>query len=749
MVTEAEVIRQFLDLQYGQDKGTAWISVGSGADAVRTFSDNPFQWPEQAEEVVSFIVAQNEAGYNVWYAAHLSYSKAPKPTGQGRAMSMSVKRRRLHVDIDRVLTDQDAAKIRDLDAWVVYSGSPGHVHAYIELNHSVDVATYHRLEDLLVAYFDSDRAVCRDNGLLRIPGTVNRMSAKKSHAPAMVTWDGVVSKTRWNPKDLFEALPAELQAEVKPAVDHGADTIEMQALNIPKSVMDVLMNPTEDRSTKTAQIVNACKASGLSLGETLFCLMADKDQVARYTEKGAGFMYKEIRKLYGTADEYNPQIADRKADDILRTQDYLQPPVETPQHIETPRVLSDAERDQLDNEILMGMEFAERVIEQAAPILSPQEQLEAAQKERGETWAAMDFDSILDGSYVPVMPTMFNLSDQKTSLIYPGLTHSFYGEPGSGKSLIAQLECINQIKAGKDVLYVDFEDGMDGVISRMVEFGGNNPEFKALLKKHLTYVRPREAFDRDLAQWRDILSRQFALCILDGVTESMAFTNHEMNDNSDIAKWFALLPDDIRHNTGAAVIIIDHVTKSRDGRGRMAIGGQHKLAAISGATFTVESDPHSSIGRGKRGSIILRMAKDRPGYLAQDIGPKRASDGTQEACRVTVDSTNTAFGMDPTYSFDPHVPEQSEEEKDFGLKRGIVDQVRNRPGIKKGDMADNLRAARHKFTNVLFDRTLKGLIEDGYVSVTVGASNAHQHSVGERNFDDDHRTPGDSTGTGN
>ncbi|WP_160518054.1 hypothetical protein, partial [Escherichia coli] len=76
-----------------------------------------------------------------------------------------------------------------------------------------------------------------DNGLLRIPGTVNRMSAKKSHAPAMVTWDGVVSKTRWNPKDLFEALPAELQAEVKPAVDHGGDTIEMQALNIPKSVM--------------------------------------------------------------------------------------------------------------------------------------------------------------------------------------------------------------------------------------------------------------------------------------------------------------------------------------------------------------------------------------------------------------------------------------------------------------------------------------------------------------------------------
>lgn len=731
MLTEAEVIRQFLDLQYGQDKGTAWISVGSGADAVRTFSDNPFQWPEQAQEVVEFIVAQNEAGYNVWYAAHLSYSKAPKPTGQGRAMSMSVKRRRLHVDIDRVLTDQDAAKIRDLDAWVVYSGSPGHVHAYIELNHSVDVATYHRLEDLLVAYFDSDRAVCRDNGLLRIPGTVNRMSAKKSHAPAMVTWDGVVSKTRWNPKDLFEALPAELQAEVKPAVDHGAETIEMQALNIPKSVMDVLMNQTEDRSTKTAQIVNACKASGLSLGETLFCLMADKDQVARYTEKGAGFMYKEIRKLYGTADEYNPQIADRKADDILRTQDYLQPPVETPEHIETPRVLSDAERDQLDNEILMGMEFAERVIEQAAPILSPQEQLaEAIAK---DSWGFMDYEDILNGTFIPVTPTMFTLTDG-TSLVYPGLTHSFYGEPSSGKSLLAQLLCIERLRAGEDVLYVDFEDDKAGVITRLIEFGGGEhpEEFKNLLRAHFKYVRPRDMFKQENPYWQDILSRRFALCVLDGVTESMSLTGHEMNDNSDVATWFRLLPNDICDRTGAAVVIIDHVTKSQDGRGRMAIGGQHKLAAITGAAYTVEPDFRTQIGRGKRGEVVMRMAKDRPGFLSQDLGEKRASDRTQEACRVVIDSTDTPMGLPPRFMFNPHQPEPTEDQKESGLKRGIFNAVVNRPGIGKTDLVRNVTTLKlHVRGGTTVRAMVDQMIDDGHLVETVGAHNSRAITPGE------------------
>ena len=58
VVTEAEVIRQFLDLQYGTDKGTAWISVGGGAKTEKTFSENPFQWPEQAQDVVDFVVAR-------------------------------------------------------------------------------------------------------------------------------------------------------------------------------------------------------------------------------------------------------------------------------------------------------------------------------------------------------------------------------------------------------------------------------------------------------------------------------------------------------------------------------------------------------------------------------------------------------------------------------------------------------------------------------------------------------------------
>lgn len=698
MVTEAEVIRQFLDLQYGTDKGTAWISVGGGAKTEKTFSENPFQWPEQAQDVVDFVVAKNEAGYNVWFAAHLSYSKkrSGPEGGQGRAKGMSVKRRRLHVDIDRVLTDQDAAKIRDLDAWVVYSGSPGHVHAYVELDASVDVGTYHRLEDLLVVHFDSDTAVCRDNGLLRIPGTINQMSAKKTHAPAKVTWDGRVTQTKWTPSQIEALIGVETVERVAAKqndIDFGAGEITPEPVNIPKPVMDILMTAFDDRSGKTAPVVNTCKANGLSIEQTLFCLLADPGQKQRYSEKGSAFMYRELRKLYGTADQYNSAEAeDRKADDILKTEQYRH--VENVEQLryQEPRQLTEQEQDDEDTRILMGMARAQQQYEQQSQqqtqpgVLSAEEQLQQEQGKLWESWDAMNYEDVLDGSYTPTMPTMFTLTTD-TSLVYPGLIHSFFGEPGSAKSLLAQFECINQIKLGKDVLYVDFEDNKGTVISRFLEFGGNNEEFKNLLRQHLTYVRPRSTYKEGNPKWEALLSKPFDLCILDGVTESMVLTNHELNDNTDVAKWWGIMPDAINHKTGATVIMIDHVTKSREGNSRMALGGGHKLAAITGAAYVIEQDSNSAVGRGARGVVVMRLSKDRPGYVSGQLGAKK--NGLQEAARVVIDST----GPSPVVTFGPHQHEMTEQQKIKSLPRLIFDYVAHNPGFSKTALKAGLKQA--------------------------------------------------------
>ncbi|MBP2523572.1 MULTISPECIES: AAA family ATPase [unclassified Rhodococcus (in: high G+C Gram-positive bacteria)] len=290
---DREQIRRFLELQYGTDKGTVWI----GAGTKQNHAEVPFLWPEQVEEIVEYVATTNEAGHEVWYAAHLSYSKAPKPEGQGRAVKMSVKRRRLHFDIDRALTAEDTAKLTELQAWLVYSGTPGHVHAYIELNRSVDVATYHKFEDWLVTYFGSDTAVCRDNGLLRIPGTINCKPGAGS-----VTWDGTVSEYRWVPEELAVHIGLDLSVvpQATAQVASSAPIVAAPVSQVPQAIQYVLDNPklkrdgTWDRSAMLATIVNAAASAGLTIAQTLGIALSRTELAS----KGENWIRTDVPRLW-------------------------------------------------------------------------------------------------------------------------------------------------------------------------------------------------------------------------------------------------------------------------------------------------------------------------------------------------------------------------------------------------------------------------------------------------------------------
>ncbi|MDV6302673.1 bifunctional DNA primase/polymerase [Rhodococcus cerastii] len=253
----------------------------------------------------------------------------------------------------------------------------------------------------------------------------------------------------------------------------------------------------------------------------------------------------------------------------------------------------------------------------------------------GSSWAPVDLASVLDGEFVPVVPTMLTRSDG-VSLIYPGLTHSFHGEPESGKSLVLQSETVTRIMAGERVLYLDFESSQDQVINRLREFGASD----AAILANLTYVRPFEPFNAQSPHWTALLGTRYTLAVLDGVTEAMSLSGRELIDNGSVAHFLRELPDAIARATGAAVAMIDHVVKSKDGRGRGAIGGQHKLAGLSGASYTVE--PISPIMPGKRGELSIRIGKDREGQVRPHCGKWTSTDRTQEAARVIVDSTGTS-----------------------------------------------------------------------------------------------------------
>lgn len=250
------------------------------------------------------------------------------------------------------------------------------------------------------------------------------------------------------------------------------------------------------------------------------------------------------------------------------------------------------------------------------------------------SWHPVDLSTYLDGTHKPAVPTLLARTDG-VCLLYPGLIHSLHGESESGKSLVAQYLAAQQIMAGNDVLFIDFESDAATVTERLLMLGATSQA----IKDHFHYIRP-EVDPRasvELPAWHAMLGRSYVLAVIDGVTDSLGVFGYSTKDNDEVAAWMRVLPKNIANRTGAAVAVIDHVTKDNDSRGRFAIGAQAKMSGLTGAGYTVEVA--EALGRGLRGVIVLRVGKDRPGHVRGQSGPMRKSDRTQEAARITVDST--------------------------------------------------------------------------------------------------------------
>ena len=284
------------------------------------------------------------------------------------------------------------------------------------------------------------------------------------------------------------------------------------------------------------------------------------------------------------------------------------------------------------------------------------------------SWEPIDADEILNGTLERPTPRLLARTDGP-ALLYPGKTHTIFGESESGKSWVAQYVAVETLTNGGRVLYVDFESDAIDVFDRLQTIGASKDRLRA---PHFAYVRPdasplafreQEAFARLLAQtWNYI--------VLDGVTEALNLHGKSSLDNDEITQWMRAVPRRFSRETGAAVVLVDHVVKSSENRGRFPIGGQAKMAAIDGAAFLVE--PVSAIGPGLDGHLTVRVTKDRPGVVRSHAGGWRKTDRTQEAARVRIDSSgdSTHISVEP-----PQRNEITEDEKHELMHRKFMEKV--------------------------------------------------------------------------
>jgi hypothetical protein len=321
------------------------------------------------------------------------------------------------------------------------------------------------------------------------------------------------------------------------------------------------------------------------------------------------------------------------------------------------------------------------------------------QPQDAPSWSPVDLTDLLEGKRELLQPTLFERTDGQC-LVYPGMTHSFHGESESGKSLVIQAECVRLMNDGEDVLYVDFDSDAASVVARLREFGADPQAIADHFHYRQPEVRPDSAEER--GAWEEMLSASYTLAVIDGVTDALGTYGYSLKDNDEVARWIRTVPRQIAVRTGAAVVLIDHVTKETSTRNRWAIGGQAKMAGLTGAAYTVEVV--APLGHGLRGEVVLKVAKDRPGSVRPHCGPFFKKDRTQEAARVVVDSTVSP----PVVTIGaPRAPSDEEPlaEKAFrptNLMQRISEEIEQRPAQLTKNQAVRQAGGRKETTLAAF-----------------------------------------------
>ena len=220
-------------------------------------------------------------------------------------------------------------------------------------------------------------------------------------------------------------------------------------------------------------------------------------------------------------------------------------------------------------------------------------------------WAKVDLAPVLQGADIDRPPEVCARTDG-TCLFYRGKVNAINAEPEALKTWLGLHACVQQMGLGQPAMFVDFEDTARTVVARLRALGATDEMIETLF----VYVRPDTPATSEIVA--DLPGLGATVAVIDGITEAMTLHGLDLKDNADIARFADLLPRPLAR-MGVAVIEVDHVAKSRESRGRWALGGQHKLSAIDGVAYSVEMV--RPFGRGMTGLAKLTVSKDRPGHV--------------------------------------------------------------------------------------------------------------------------------------
>jgi hypothetical protein len=194
-------------------------------------------------------------------------------------------------------------------------------------------------------------------------------------------------------------------------------------------------------------------------------------------------------------------------------------------------------------------------------------------------------------------------------LFYPGRRHLISGPGEAGKTWLCLAAAVDEIKAGRGVIWADL-DGMGprDITVRLIALGVTHAE----IADRVYFTNPEGQLEQhethELLAWANSVGSR--LFVADAFTGFLVQHDLDGHSGRDVEKAWQRL--DLIRDAGVAVSLIDHVVKNPDNRNGQAIGSERKGTA---AHLHFDLKPLEKLARGGTGRSRINVSRDRGAYF--------------------------------------------------------------------------------------------------------------------------------------
>ncbi|MEU4890025.1 MULTISPECIES: hypothetical protein [Streptomyces] len=328
---------------------------------------------------------------------------------------------------------------------------------------------------------------------------------------------------------------------------------------------------------------------------------------------------------------------------------------------------------------------------------------------KGPAWTPVDIAEAWDAAESETQTDVGHLSgDMPIGIFYRGKINGVHAESEAGKSWLSCLVAAQELRAGRHVVYIDFEDDAASIVRRLKLLGASRED----LVTFFHYRNPAGPLtDADESEYQQLISVRGSLAIFDGMTEGMALEGLSGLAAEDVAAWHAKVTKDFAA-ANWAVVVLDHVPHD----GKRAIGSQHKKSALTGVSYFLE--PVQPIGKGMVGKSRLKVEKDRPAWVRAHAVPGKTP---QHFADLVIDFKDKSMPTAHLWPARPAEDKGYKPEPPEKHRTAIMGFLAENPGASKSVIRQGVTGGHADI-----DWALEWLIDHAQVIVnTVGQ--AHKH----------------------